>query len=242
MRSCYHLNPIRSRPSAFTLVELLAVLAIITVLAGIAFPIVGQIQLAGKKTECLSNMRQIGLGLQLYANDNQGNFPETTHTRDLDQSWISTLAPYIGDLDKVRICPADPKGRQRLKAGGTSYTLNSFLFVPKYSPFGELIEPALNNFRRIPEPSRTYLAFNISDSTPVGPTNDHTHSDRWTSWNAVTADIEPNRFRRGDSNADHTNGSANYLFADGHVENLDARDMKALIESGENFAEPPGVE
>jgi prepilin-type processing-associated H-X9-DG protein/prepilin-type N-terminal cleavage/methylation domain-containing protein len=240
MRS--HYQHISSRCPAFTLVELLSVLAVIAILAGIAIPVVGQIQLAGKKTECLSNMRQIGLGLQLYANENNGNLPETTHTQQLDESWIFTLAPYLGDVDEVRICPADPKRRERLEAGGSSYTLNSFLFVPKYGPFGELIEPALNNFLRIPEPERTYMAFNISDSAAVGASNDHTHSDRWTDWNAVLADIEPNCFRLGNSNADHTNGSANYLFADGHVENIDARDMKALIDSGENFAEPPGVE
>ena len=92
--------------------------------------------------------------------------------------------------------PADPNGDQRFDAGGTSYTLNSFLFVPQLSPFGVPIGGPSNNLLMIKNPADTMLAFIVSDSQSLGSSSDHTHSDRWTSWSAVVNDITPDRFLR----------------------------------------------
>ncbi len=54
---------------AFTLVELLVVIAIIAILAAILFPVFAAAKAAAKATTCLSNMNQIGLALQMYLND-----------------------------------------------------------------------------------------------------------------------------------------------------------------------------
>lgn len=74
-----------------------------------------------------------------------------------------------------------------------------------------------------------------------GLSADHTHSDAWTSWGALLADIEPDRHRLGDRHQDRTSGSANYLFADGHVENIEAAVIKARTAAGGNVAKPPGL-
>ena len=65
------------RPShrGFTLIELLLVIGIIAVLAGLVLPIYGNIQLAGKRTQSLSNMRQLGTAALSYCNDNNGSLP-----------------------------------------------------------------------------------------------------------------------------------------------------------------------
>ncbi len=227
----------RQKIQGFTLLELLTVVAIIAVLCSILIPALHGVRFSAQQASCASNMRQIGSALLLYAAANDNKLPETSHTAAFGQSWIYTLSEYLGDCDEVRICPADPKGDGRFDAGGTSYILNSFLFVPQIGPFGQPMGEPTNNLLLIENPTETPMAFIIADSQGIGDANDHTHSSRWSSWSAVVRDISPGRFGGGNSPM-RALGSSNYLFADGHVEQLDAAIMKARIDSGDNFAKP----
>ena len=60
---------------AFTLIELLVVISIIAILASIALPVFSGVQERGQQTKCLSNVKQILIGLRLYAQDNNGSYP-----------------------------------------------------------------------------------------------------------------------------------------------------------------------
>lgn len=64
-----------SRSAGFSLIELLVVIAIIGILAAIMIPIVGSVRSAARTTQCLSNLRQIGVGIQLYVTDQKGRLP-----------------------------------------------------------------------------------------------------------------------------------------------------------------------
>lgn len=66
---------IDANKGGFTLIELLAVIAIIALLIGILLPALGKANEAAKAAKCISNMRQIGIGLQFYANNNNDNLP-----------------------------------------------------------------------------------------------------------------------------------------------------------------------
>lgn len=229
----------KTRSSGFTLIELLVVIGIVIVLAVVGFTAGSWALTSSRQSTCMSNMRNIGAALLLYANDHGGRFPETTHTTELDSAWIYQLEETLGEFEKSRVCPADPKRVERLEARGTSYILNSYIFVPETDPFGEPTGPALNRLSAIPQPERTMLGFICSDTTGAGPGNDHTHSNQWDGWGSVCADISPDRF--GGGARDHSKGRSNYLFADGHVESIAAAEVKRRTDSGTNIAKPPGI-
>src|SRR5436189_3665924 len=65
----------RTRRPGFTLIELLVVIAIIAILAAILFPVFAQAREKARQASCLSNVKQLGLALAMYAQDNDEMFP-----------------------------------------------------------------------------------------------------------------------------------------------------------------------
>lgn len=225
-------NRLCNRCGAFTLIELLVVIAIIAILAALLLPALAKAKAKARSIACISNLRQVGLAMNMYAEDAGGFLPGTAHT-SISNSWVFSLASYVGQVDKIRVCPSDAKGEQRLLNKGTSYLLNEYTSVPALDPFGDPIptEPVWNKLSSIRRPGDTFLVFEISDRAGTGTGQDHTHSRNWLNngWNSVLDDIQPDRHGR----------SANYLFADWHVEALKADQLKKRIEAGDNFSKPP---
>ncbi|RRJ97246.1 type II secretion system protein [Opitutaceae bacterium TAV4] len=73
---------------AFTLIELLTVIAIIGVLAGIILPVVGKVRSTARNANCISNLRQYGFAATMYAQENRGRLPRA-------DSWQDNSAPYF---------------------------------------------------------------------------------------------------------------------------------------------------
>ena len=222
-------NRTLDRRGGFTVIELLVVIAIIAILAAMLLPALAKAKGKAQSANCKSNLQQIGIAMNMYAEDNGGWLPTTTHGGSTNASWIYQLAGPLANVDRIRLCPSDPKREERVKAHATSYTLNEYTSVDYTDPFGGMLE-SFRKLATLRNPSLTITTFEIADAAGVNIMNDHTHSRQWLlGWNAVTADIQPTRH----------GSTANYLFADSHVESIQAAKLKARIAAGENFAKPP---
>jgi len=115
----------RLRSGAFTLVELLVVIGIVAVLIAILLPVLSKARAQANRTVCLSNIRQLGTGILMYCNDNEGWFPTCAFPEigpafsPYQDDWVhwqsnrrldaSAIAKYVGRgerLKSVLRCPA----------------------------------------------------------------------------------------------------------------------------------------
>ena len=117
-----------SAPRAFTLVELLVVIALIATLAALLLPTFGRAKESGRATVCLSNLHQIGLALQLYVQDYRNRLPymrdrSLTSTNELPGPDL-VLSNYLGNIHVLQ-CPSD--SQNLFLTTGSSYSWNSLL-------------------------------------------------------------------------------------------------------------------
>lgn len=137
---------------AFTMAEVLIVVAIIAILGAIALPVYSTAKRSAQNTGCVSNLRQLGLALGLYANDNQGWAPpwgtrtswasNETWIDGQPQKWRDALAYYAGKNHDIFWCgldthKKDPKFLAIMesvhseRAMVTSYPMDPFVLMPE---------------------------------------------------------------------------------------------------------------
>lgn len=119
---------------AFTLTELLVVIAIIAVLAAIAVPSLQAMMARGRDARCASNLKALGAGVHAFCADNNGLFPMKTQEISQEDYWHRQISTYLGatnfdaftgrsKMENVFLCPSDPKPY----SGKQSYGMNSEL-------------------------------------------------------------------------------------------------------------------
>lgn len=228
----YHDRMLGRRRAAFSLVELLIVIAIIAVLMAMLLPAVQYARASARRTQCASNLRQVGLAIIQYCEVHRGRFPKTTHdTNDVDKCWIYTIGPFMEEVDAIRICPDDQQGEQRVQQKLTSYVLNSYITTD--------IPGAVRNRNKLVSRISTMIAFELTDrpNRPITEFDDHVESFRWFTttniaakrvFKAVSADVATDRHGQG----------AHYLYADGRVEHIPAETINTWCGIPLNFVKP----
>lgn len=170
------------RSAGFTLIELLTVIAIIGILAAIIIPTVGKVRQTAKKAQCASNLRQLALGVLLYADENKGTLPRTNYDQSTPGSpnlthWFAQIRNYVGktgtDASNVTTggvtalfqCPIDTTKVQNQLDNRGGYLVVSYLHMLPYPLTAREGGQPIYTISRLPDPSRHPL---LIDGRDVG--------------------------------------------------------------------------
>ncbi|WP_052360766.1 prepilin-type N-terminal cleavage/methylation domain-containing protein [Geminisphaera colitermitum] len=207
-----------SSGAAFTLVELLVVIAIIGILAGITIPTVSRVRKSAHRATCTSNLRQIGVALLVYANENKSEFPS-------GGNWDTQIAPHVGIAENQQnrfwplfFCPMDNRdragGRPRSYFASARPEITSGLGVFSKWANGAPTGPS-TRLEQLTRPSHTILVSEyFTDTwglanTQFSKANAYLDAPPWL----AKPEKQP---RLADGSYYHGSGH-NYLFGDGHV-------------------------
>ena len=145
------------RKRGFTLIELLVVIAIIAILAAILFPVFQKVRENARRTSCLSNLKQVGLGVTQYDQDFDEKGPNGQSPGfGNGTGYALEIMPYIKSSGVFK-CPDDTGGVQAVTP--VSYGLNSNTVVPNSSS-GPVNSQALAQFN---SPAKTVLLFETAN-------------------------------------------------------------------------------
>ncbi|MEQ2009785.1 MAG: prepilin-type N-terminal cleavage/methylation domain-containing protein [Limisphaerales bacterium] len=214
-----------SSRAGFTLIELLVVIAIIAILAGMLLPALGKAKAKAQGTQCLNGLKQLQLGIILYADDNNDRFVSNTNgaaaTSAAQTAWIQgnvqlgnvnytneirngVLFPYHRS-EKIYVCP-----------GTRAKTIAGTLGVPHHRSYAMSVgincDVVQAGPRRIAEVLKPSDCIVFLEENPVSIDNGAAgirpltalQGGAWTTWNPPSGR--------------HNNGAA-ISFVDGHVEN-----------------------
>ena len=199
-------SPSSAHKQAFTLVELLAVIAIIGVLAAVLIPAIGAVRAKANQAECVQNLRTWHTALTLYAQEHKGQIPW--------KSWASVGAganyysPYMG-------------AKKHVGSDGTAIDSQRFFrSCPAASGFGSGAVDYLFT-RPSPTPNQQFTRINLAENPAKLLLMMDAHgtglSNAASNPSILDSHVKPTCLGTENTPPRHS-GNANALFADGHVE------------------------
>ncbi len=202
----------RRTHAGFTLIELLVVIAIIAILAAILFPVFARARAKAQQAKCLSNLKQLGMALHMYAQDYDGVLPLWAPSqlnwtygwyhgpfyRSLIQRLYTSVSPYVKN-SQIWFCNGDPAQAQAISAGGWGKQSDaeagrvSYALCTQWDTYGGNLDPACP------------LDTDITTLTTGNPSEQSLLCD-----NGLYCDPAP-------LNEGAHAGGSNFCFLDGHV-------------------------
>jgi prepilin-type N-terminal cleavage/methylation domain-containing protein/prepilin-type processing-associated H-X9-DG protein len=228
-----------TRRGGFTLIELLVVIAIIAILAAILFPVFAQVRESARKTVCVSNEKQIGSALTMYAQDYDETYPTLvlvgSASSNLAYDTSTALMSYIKNED-VFFCPdRSTPGCNSLgitevgfasdRCIGYGYNVGANLYVG-----GGLLQPVYQSGTMFVAPGQSLAALVApADTFAFGDTYDYPFYT--ITWNYLLSN-----FAGSNNVALRHRGQFNMLYADGHAKTM--RWHGGLFSDGSKVAFP----
>ena len=212
-----HLDRAPSR--AFTLIELLVVIAIIAVLLSILLPCLHKVKANAFRTGCMNNLKQIGLGMNMYLDGNDNTWPcaddpvstSPAYWLWMGRGWRSVIKPYLdGSINaanpSVLLCPED-------RADPTKYESTSYAYSMAFyhSP---------DQINAMSDKSDTYANPRASIPQRIGDVANPAAKILIGEWSSNHLPIDPDQGWWG------WQGARTFLFADGQVQFLHATEIR----------------
>lgn len=208
---------------AFSLIELLTVIAVIGILAAIVFMAVGKVRSSAAAAKCASNLRQLGVATALYVSDNKGEIPYANYYMETNVRATDKLAPYMGvalpvaaELAVGTILPPDalrcPASDDPAGLGNKSHYGKNF-FINSQKGYDTDVRRTGYRLVDIPSPARYYYLADAAPTTAGGPAGWQIGSS-----GSNTGELPTSKLGIALRHA----GRANILFLDFHVESLPA--------------------
>jgi prepilin-type N-terminal cleavage/methylation domain-containing protein/prepilin-type processing-associated H-X9-DG protein len=189
---------------AFTFIELLVVMIVIGILASIAYPVYTGTLERAKVTQDMNNLRQIGLGIQTYLNDNDQVLPVINAPPGTGTTASPVIYPKYIATRKVFQSPFDKRPSLETDLAPVSYGINANMYA---------VAPGINrNMTSVVSPASTIL---MAPKYTGNPAN----ASSWTGIATNAPNLPPGG--AGETTGTHSNGKRiNALFCDSHTESL----------------------
>ena len=207
-------SPAARTTRGFTLVELLVVIGIIALLIAILMPALSRARQQAKTVQCLSNLRQVGIAMEIYARENRNRFPfggrEWPHASFIDV-W-QLIAPTIPNTSDFYVCPND--GEPAWNVWWTQTHGASFGFP---------------NVSDLPFPNSYYYLYAFYHDFPSPGNPGALRQQSWTQVKFPSQKAVFTCYARGIQGGAHSKNGLNLLFVDGHAKMVDWDDIQPTV-------------